>query len=48
MNSLHIFDTLDEFPVVLVTEIFEQNQDEQLVLEVDLLQKFTGLRLEMS
>jgi hypothetical protein len=27
----------DEFPVVLVTEIFEQNQDEKLVLAVDFL-----------
>jgi len=37
LNSLHISDVFDEFPVVLVTEIFEQNQDEQLVLRVDLL-----------
>ena len=28
LNSLHIPDVFDEFPVVLVTEIFEQNQDE--------------------
>ena len=37
LNFIHISDIFDEFPVVLVTEIFEQNQDEKLVLRVDLL-----------
>jgi len=37
LNFLHISDIFDEFPVVLVTEILEQNQDKQLVLGVDLL-----------
>ena len=34
---LHISDFFDEFPVVLVTEIFEENQDEKLMLGIDLL-----------
>ena len=37
LNFGHISNIVDEFPVVLVTEIFEQNQDEKLVLGVDLL-----------
>jgi hypothetical protein len=37
LNFGHISDIFDEFPVVLVSEIFEQNQDEKLVLRVDLL-----------
>ena len=37
LNFGNISDIFDEFPVVLVTEIFEQNQDEQLGLGVDLL-----------
>ena len=41
LNSLHISDVFDEFPIVLVTEIFEQNQDKQLVLGIDLLGKST-------
>jgi len=28
LNFGNVFDIFDEFPVVLVTEIFEQNQDE--------------------
>jgi len=37
LNSVHISDIFYEFPIVLVSEIFEQNQDEQLVLSVDSL-----------
>jgi len=37
LNSFHISDVFNEFPVMLVPKIFEQNQDEQLVLGVDLL-----------
>ena len=37
LNTIHISNIFDEFPVVLITEIFEQNQDEQLGLGVDLL-----------
>ena len=48
LNTHHISDIFDEFPVVLVTEILEQNQDEQLMLGIDLLWKFTGIRIEMS
>ena len=48
LNSIHISNVFDEFPVVLVPEIFEQNQDEQLVLGVDLLRKLTWIRLEMG
>jgi len=35
LNSLHVTDIFDKFPIVLVAEIFEQNQDKQLVLGVD-------------
>jgi hypothetical protein len=41
-------DIFDEFPVVLVPVIPEQNQDEQLVLGADLLGKLTGMQIEMS
>jgi hypothetical protein len=37
LNFGHVSDIFNEFPVVLVSEIFEQNQDEKLVLGVDLL-----------
>jgi hypothetical protein len=37
LNALHISDVFNEFPIVLVTEILEQNQDEQLGLGIDLL-----------
>ena len=46
-SPFHISDIFDEFPVVLVTEIFEQNQDEKLMLGIDLLGIFTGIRIEM-
>lgn len=48
LNAFHISDVFNEFPVMLVTEIFEQNQNEQLVLGVNLLWKFTGIGIEMS
>jgi len=44
LNSLHISDVIDEFPVVLVTEIFEQNEYEKLVLGISLLRVFAGIR----
>jgi len=36
LNILHISDILDEFPVVLVPVIFEENKREKLMLSVDL------------
>jgi hypothetical protein len=36
LDLVHISDIFDEFPIVLVTEIFEQNQDKKLVLGVNL------------
>jgi hypothetical protein len=35
LNSLHVSGIFDKFPIMLVAEIFEQNQDKQLVLGVD-------------
>jgi len=40
LNYIHISDVFYKFPVMLVPEIFKQNQDEQLVFGVDLLGKF--------
>jgi len=37
LNSIHISNIFDKFPIVLVTVILEENQDEKLVLGVDIL-----------
>jgi len=48
LNLLHISNIFDEFPVVLVTEIFEENENEKLILGVCLLRKPAGIGLEGS
>ena len=44
LDRFHIFNVFNEIPVVLVSIIFEENQDEKLVLGVDLFRIFTGIR----
>jgi len=48
LNFFHITNIFDEFPVVLVTEIFEEDKDEKLMLGISLLRVFAGIQLEMS
>ena len=43
LNSVHISDIFDEFPIVLVTVILEENQSKELILSIDLLRVFTGI-----
>jgi hypothetical protein len=40
----HIPDVFNEITVVLVPVIFEENEDEKLMLVVDLLRIFAGIR----
>jgi hypothetical protein len=40
----HIADILDEVPVMLVPVVFEKNEDKKLMLSVDLLRIFAGIR----
>jgi len=42
LNSFHISDIFNEFPVVLVSVILEENQSKELILSIDLLRVFTG------
>lgn len=44
LDRLHVADIFNEFSIVLVPVIFEKNQDEKLILSVDLLRIFTGIR----
>ena len=37
LNSLHVSDIFDELPIVLISVIFEKNEDEKLMLGVELL-----------
>jgi hypothetical protein len=44
LNSFHIPDIFNELPVMLVPIVFEKDKDEKLVLGVDLLREFAGIR----
>ncbi len=46
LNSFHIADIVDKFPVLLVPVILKHNQSEKLVLDICPLRIFTGIRRE--
>ena len=48
LNVNHVCNIFDEFPVVLVPEIFEEYKDKKLMLGIGLLRKFTGIGVEMD
>ena len=43
-DIVHIPDIIDEFPIVLVPVIFEENKRKKLMLGVDFLRILTGIR----
>ena len=44
LDRFHVPNVFYEFPVMLVPVVFEENQDEKLILSVDLFRIFTGIR----
>jgi hypothetical protein len=44
LDLFHIPDTFNEITVVLVLVIFEENENEKLMLVVDLFRIFAGIR----
>jgi hypothetical protein len=48
LNFFHVTNIFDEFPVMLVPEIFEENKDKQLMPGVRLLRILTGIWFETS
>ena len=48
LNFFHVSNIFDKFPVVLVPEVFEKNEDKKLMLGESLLRVLAGIRLEMS
>ena len=48
LDSFHVSNIFDEFPVVLVPVILEENKDKQLMLGRGFLRVFAGIRIEMG
>jgi len=48
LNSFHISDIFNKLSIVLVPEIFEEDQDKELILSIGLLRVFAGIWFKMS